>query len=101
PGGTFIQYYLGSAPAGDVSLTIEDATTFEHVRTLEATTRDGLNRVRWDLETDPRPDPDDPDDEPEPQPVEPGVYRVTLSVGGTEHSSLVHVLEDVWMMTPP
>lgn len=101
PRGTFIQYFLGSAPSGDVTITIEDAATFEHIREIEGTAREGLNRVLWDLETDPRPDPDDPDDDPEPQSVEPGVYRVTLSVGGEERTALVRVLEDVWMMTPP
>lgn len=100
PAGTFIQYYLGS-DADAVTLEIEDATTFEHIRSLEATYHEGLNRVLWDLETDPRPDPDDPDDDPEPEPVEPGVYRVTLSAGGAEQSALIRVLEDVWMMTLP
>lgn len=101
PRGTFIQYFLGSAASGDVTITIEDAATVEHIREIEGTAREGLNRVLWDLETDPRPDPDDPDDDPEPQSVEPGVYRVTLSVGGEERTALVRVLEDVWMMTPP
>jgi len=100
PTGTFIHYYLGSAPGGTVTLTIEDPTTPEHVRTLEATARVGLNRVQWDLETDPV-QGDDPDDDPESETVEPGVYRVTLSVGGTVRSALVRVLEDIWMMTLP
>lgn len=101
PPGTFIQYFLGSAPSGDVTITIEDAAGLEHIREIAGTAREGLNRVLWDLETDPRPDPDDPDDDPEPQSVEPGLYRVTLSVGGEERTALVRVLEDVWMMTPP
>ncbi|MDX1647072.1 MAG: hypothetical protein R3304_08000 [Longimicrobiales bacterium] len=101
PRGTFIQYHLGSLPSGDVTISIEDATTSEHVREIEGTAREGLNRVLWNLETDPRPDPDDPDDDPEPQPVEPGRYRVTLTAGGEEQTALVRVLEDVWMMTPP
>src|SRR5581483_2958764 len=41
-------YYLGSAPSGDVRLTIADekGTT---VRTLTGTKGAGLNRVWWDL----------------------------------------------------
>src|SRR5581483_4054460 len=48
PYGAGITYYLGSAPSGDVRLTIADekGTT---VRTLTGTKGAGLNRVWWDL----------------------------------------------------
>jgi hypothetical protein len=29
--------------------------------------------------------------------AEPGVYRVTLTVAGTEYSTTVNVLEDIWL----
>lgn len=99
PPGTAIQFFLGSAPTGDVTVRIEDATTSEHVRTLEVAAHQGLNRVQWNLETDPVAQ-DDPDDEPEGEPVEPGVYRVTLEAAGAERSALLRVLEDAWMIDP-
>jgi len=91
PEGTFIQYVLGS-PADDVRIQITDPVTGEVVRDLEGTGLEGLNRVQWELETN----PEDEDDDEGP-PVGPGTYRVTLTVGGITRSATVRVLEDVWM----
>jgi hypothetical protein len=63
---------------------------------LEGTTVAGINRVQWDL----RANPEEEDDERGPV-VEAGTYSVTLTVGGTQQSALIEVLEDVWMMDIP
>lgn len=46
--GTAISYWLKSAPAGAVRITITDITGRE-IRSLEGTKNAGLNRVSWDL----------------------------------------------------
>ncbi len=48
PRGAAISYWLKSAPAGDVRVTISDVTGREF-RTIEGTKEVGLNRVQWDL----------------------------------------------------
>lgn len=95
PEGTFIQYYL-SAPSTGVTLRITDLRTGEVVRDVDATGEGGLNRVQWNL----RENPVNENDRQGPR-VRPGTYRVTLMVGGKEHSALVDVLEDEWMMKNP
>ena len=94
PEGTAIQYYLRSAPSGDVAVRILDLLTNEVVRDLEGTAVAGLNRVQWDLRANPEDDDEDDDEGP---PVKPGVYRVVLDVNGMERSVTVRVFEDVWM----
>ena len=95
PAGTAIQYYL-SAPA-DVSIEISDVTSGEVVRELEGTGNAGLNRVQWNLRTNPA--PESPVQTLGP-PVDPGTYRVTLTAGGATHTALVEVLEDRWLRAP-
>jgi photosystem II stability/assembly factor-like uncharacterized protein len=99
PEGTAIHYYLADSTDGDVQLTIVDVLTAEVFRTLEGPGDAGLNRVQWDLRGE----------RPEGRqggggfggnrtPVaEPGVYRVTLTVDGTDYSTTVNVLEDIWL----
>jgi len=77
-----------------------DLVTGEVVRDLVGSTHEGLNRVQWNLESNPRPDPEDPDDEPEGQPVAAGLYRVHLEVGGMQRTAVLRVLEDRWMTFP-
>ncbi len=98
--GTAIHYRLSDEIDDDhVSLTIADPVTGEVFRDLEATGREGINRVRWDLLGNV------PEDaatgggfgEPRAPVAKPGAYRVTLTVNGEEFSRLVAVLEDVWM----
>jgi hypothetical protein len=48
PRGTAIGYWLKTAPAADVRLTISDITGRE-IRTIDGTREAGLNRVQWDL----------------------------------------------------
>jgi photosystem II stability/assembly factor-like uncharacterized protein len=99
PPGTAIHYWLAEAD-DDVSLTISDAITGELFRSLDVSGVVGMNRVQWDLRGE----------SPAggrggrggfggggaPQ-ADPGVYRITLSAGGSEHSTTVRVLEDIWM----
>jgi hypothetical protein len=48
PRGAAISYWLKSAPAGAVRVTISDITGRE-IRSVEGTSAAGLNRVQWDL----------------------------------------------------
>ncbi len=48
PYGAAINYYLKSAPSGDVKIRIEDARG-QTVRTITGTKSVGINRVTWDL----------------------------------------------------
>jgi photosystem II stability/assembly factor-like uncharacterized protein len=48
PYGASINYWLKSAPAGDVTVTILDARG-QAVRTLRGSRNAGINRVQWDL----------------------------------------------------
>ena len=50
--GTAISYYLKSAPAGDVKITITDVTGTV-VREIAGTKDAGLNRVQWNLRGNP------------------------------------------------
>jgi photosystem II stability/assembly factor-like uncharacterized protein len=52
PYGASINYFLKSAPAGDVTLSIVNPQN-QVVRTLTAPKAAGLNRVYWDLRDDP------------------------------------------------
>jgi hypothetical protein len=99
PRGTAIAYYLKSVPAGDVKISISDATG-RAIHTLDGTRREGMNRVLWNLTT---------------QAAQAGqasggsggrgggaaaaagTYTVTLDVAGKKLTKPVTVLEDVWM----
>ena len=107
--GTAIQYYLKSAPSGDVKLTIADYTG-KVVRNLTGTKEAGLNRVQWNLRSDPPPRP------PggggfgggggggggggfgnvfsQGLPLEAGTYNLTLSVGGKDYKTKIVVEND-------
>jgi photosystem II stability/assembly factor-like uncharacterized protein len=107
--GTAVSYYLKSAPSGDVKITISDITG-KVVRSIDGTKETGINRVRWDLRTDPPPRPQgNPQGQfggggggggrrfqPIGQPVEPGVYMLKLSVDGKELTTKVIVEADDW-----
>jgi photosystem II stability/assembly factor-like uncharacterized protein len=122
PRGTAIAYWLKAVPAGDVRLTITDLASGEVFRTLDATKFQGLNRIQWDLCSDAREVQPGQGGrgfggfgggcggggrggggggQQGPPRVAtlagPGLYRVTLSVGGKEYSHNVAVLEDIWM----
>lgn len=111
PYGASINYWLGSVPSDEVTLRIENGAG-ETIRTLEGTEARGINRVWWDLESEPstaitmRTKPlfadwvDLGDDRSrragdritilEP----PGTYAVVLEVGGQEYRQPLEVLKD-------
>ena len=111
PYGASINYWLGSAPRGDVTMRIADASG-KTIRTLRGTRNTGINRVWWNLEDEPslpirlRTTPlyaDWVDLGPERvrlasngltilQP--PGTYTVTLEVDGRTLSQPLRVLKD-------
>ena len=110
PAGTAVSYYLKSAPAGDVKITISDYTG-KVVRNLTGTKEVGINRVQWNLRADPPPRPANLPTgfggggggggglgglfNQGPQ-VEPATYVVKLSVGGKEYTTKVVVEADTW-----
>ena len=51
-GGTAISYYLKSAPAGDVKITVSTVSG-QVVREMEGTKNAGINRVQWNLAPNP------------------------------------------------
>ena len=89
-----IQYYLGSW--ADVSIEISELATGKVVRELDGTGRSGLNRVAWNLRTNPALQGPGGGG----LPVSPGTYRVMLTVGDATHSALLEVLEDRWLEAP-
>ena len=103
PRGAAIAYYLKSAPGGEVKITIADATG-RAIRTLDGTSRAGINRVMWNLTAQAA----------QGQggggfggggfggrggglAVAAGTYIVTLDVAGKKLTKPLTVLEDVWM----
>lgn len=118
PSGTTISYWLASAPSGDAKITITDVSTGQVFRTIDGTKQQGMNRVQWNLCSDPRPaqpaqsaggfggggpcaGPGGGGPQQGPQRVGrlagPGAYAVTLTIAGKSYSRPVSVLEDVWM----
>lgn len=98
PDGTAIHYYLAGPTFGAVTITISDPLTGEPFRTLEGTGENGLNRVRWDLLGEEPPQEEGSGFRRSRAPVaDPGVYLVTLSMGGQEYFTSVEVLRDHWL----
>ncbi len=111
PNAAFINYWLGAGNAGkQVTLRIRDANG-ALVRTLEGTSRPGINRVFWDFQGEestpikrrvPPLYADWVDYGPERVRVQsgmstrhpPGTYTVTLEVDGQEFSRELNVLKD-------
>lgn len=113
PYGAAINYYLKSAPSGDVRIRIEDAKG-QLVRTLTGTKNVGLNRITWNLEGEPttevrmrttpayapeiRLGPDGTRNAPGAGRLSilmpPGTYTVKLSVAGQELSQPLIVKKD-------
>jgi photosystem II stability/assembly factor-like uncharacterized protein len=109
--GTAISYYLKSAPAGEVKITISDYSG-KVIRNITGTKEIGINRVQWNLRGDPPP-------RPASLPpgfggggaggggfggffnigpaIEPGTYAVKLSVGGKDYTTKVVVEADPGM----
>ena len=113
PYGASIDYYLKSAPRGDVRLQILDASG-RVVRSLQASKQAGVNRTWWDLRfapTNPMRLRTSPQYAPEvtlgpdgwrPAPAEqrlallapPGTYTVKLMADGKEYTQPLKVLKD-------
>jgi photosystem II stability/assembly factor-like uncharacterized protein len=119
--GTAITYWLKTAPAGDVKLTISDVTG-RVVRTFAACTdanttgcatkNAGLNRIQWPMQGDPPQLPANVQQQVQAAgggggrgrgmggpTMEPGVYIVKLSVGGKEYTTKVVVEADAIPLT--
>jgi photosystem II stability/assembly factor-like uncharacterized protein len=79
PQGAVVTFWLRELSSGAVSLRIENETGQE-VRILSSPGRPGLNRVVWDLQADPKHRFNDAR-KSGPVFVEPGLYRVTVTVG--------------------
>ena len=97
PPGTAIHYWLREA-SGDVQLAVTDLATGERFRDLEAVGNSGINRVRWNLRGNRRGGPPGGGGFQfggggQGPMAQPGVYRVTLTVNGEEHSRTVRVLD--------
>lgn len=111
PYGASINYYLRSAPAGEVTVTVLDAQN-QAVRTLAAPKNVGLNRVYWDLRDEPtrevrlRTSPlHAPEVRVGPEGfrssggrmsllMPPGEYTVRLTVGGKQFTQKLEVRKD-------
>lgn len=101
--GTAISYFLKSAATEDVKITVSDIHG-KVVRNLNGSKDGGINRVQWDLRGDPPPRP--PDAPPgfgrgrggfgalQGPAVEPGIYRMKVTIGSKELATTVRVLED-------
>jgi photosystem II stability/assembly factor-like uncharacterized protein len=112
PPGTAISYYLRTVPSGDVRIVITGPDG-EPFRNLTGPKQQGINRIQWNLRGDPE----------QPQAgqqgggggggggggqrgggggnqgplAEPGVYRLTVTIGGRQFVRSILVEEDVWM----
>jgi photosystem II stability/assembly factor-like uncharacterized protein len=109
PPGTAIAYYLRSAPSGDVLLTIVNTATGQTVRACSGSRDAGLNRFQWPLSSGgTRTEPCSGGGDGGGRGgrggggggggVQPGVYRVSLAVGGRDvgsHTFTVH--DDIWL----
>jgi photosystem II stability/assembly factor-like uncharacterized protein len=103
--GTVISYYLKTAPAGDVKITITDVTG-KAVREMTGTKEAGLNRVAWNLRGNP---PVRPANAPQAPgfggggfrgmqamgpAIDPGTYLVKLTVNGKDYTQKAVVEAD-------
>jgi photosystem II stability/assembly factor-like uncharacterized protein len=98
PRGAAINYYLKSAAAGDVKISIADING-RVIRTLDGPKTAGISRVMWNLA------PTLPGAQQGRggggrgggAAVDPGTYIVTLDVGGKKITKPLQVLQDRWL----
>jgi len=93
PAGAYIDFYLKSYSADDVSIAIADSVSGTEVAKLTAPGNPGLNRVMWDLrpkESLRTAGPGEPTEY-----VKPGTYTVTMSVAGKTLKRSLIVVEPV------
>jgi hypothetical protein len=112
PYGALLDYYLKTAPRGDVSIAVQDASG-RTVRTLTGGKQPGINRVVWDLRFTPTREMrlrTSPEFAPEVlngpdgwRPgaarrvsvlAPPGSYTIKLTVGGETYTQKLNVLKD-------
>lgn len=97
PDGLTVEYWLSSDPAAE-GATIEIADILGNViATLEGPTEPGMNRLLWDMRSDPA---DGDTERPgaffrrfSTPPLPPGDYRVTVTVGGESRSTVGTIRE--------
>jgi hypothetical protein len=101
PRGAFITYYLKTPASGEVKISIADASG-RVVRTMDGARQAGINRVLWNLASNP-PAPGQQGGGfgggrgGAPPVVEPGTYIVTLNAAGKTLVKPVTVLQDRWL----
>jgi len=108
PLGAILDYWLGAAAeVGTVEIAIEDGDG-GHVATVRGSTREGMNRVVWDMRH--QVGDSDEDDDAAPGPfqrpargplVVPGTYTARLSAAGTESTQQFIVREDPRLNVTP
>ncbi len=98
PRGAAIHYYLKSDPAGEVRISIADATG-KVIRDLEGPAKAGISRVWWNLAPNLPPGGQGRGGGrgAAPPTVEPGTYVVTLAVNGKTYMKPIMVLQDRWL----
>jgi photosystem II stability/assembly factor-like uncharacterized protein len=99
PAGAIIDFYLRDRPAGELSLTVHDASGAA-VATLHPAAAPGVNRVTWNLRYDdlpPAPGEGESGGSRRALPgplVMPGTYTVRLTAGGRTYDEPVAVGDD-------
>jgi len=109
PRGTAIAYYAKAA-GGDAKITITETATGAEFRTQTAPSAAGLNRWQWDLCSTPIATPAGGGRgggggggfgggcQGGGRAAQPGVYKVTVNVGGKDiGSQTFRILEDIWL----
>jgi hypothetical protein len=95
PNGLALVYYLKEQPKEKVTITVTDARG-KTLRTLEGTTKAGINRMALELGGFNRQQPPEGDFRPRPpgesREIPPGEYEVTLQVGGRKLTQKARVL---------
>jgi hypothetical protein len=105
PAGTAISYHLKAPASGEVKIVITNAATGEVFRNLDGTNEAGMNRVQWNLRGN-RPPRQAAQaggggggfgGQQQGPMARPGLYKVTLTVGGRDYARMVEVEEDRWL----
>jgi uncharacterized membrane protein YgcG len=121
PSGAALSYYLKAASRDPVKITITELATGEVFRQMDVSGDAGVHRVQWNLCSDPRPITPGQgfggfgggcggggfggggggggggQNARVARMGSPGLYKVTLTVGGRDYSKTLSVVEDTWM----
>jgi len=95
PPGAAVNYYLKAAESGPLKITISGKDG-KLIRTLDGPSKAGINRIWWDLHSEPGPASNSRGfDAPTISTVvPPGTYTVSLSVRGESQTARLIVLAD-------